>query len=291
MRISAMPFLVLAMVSGAAVAQDHKGAGDIVVTGQKLPEKKAAEQFVGAITVTSNTQIARFHQPVCPVVIGLPADYAATIASRIRADAGAAGVEVAKKARCAPNLILIVAADGAKFVSDVRNTRPGWLEGLSSDEIRALAKPAAARAWTVATLRNEDGMRLSTPPEGSGAVGDPLSGKPTLLIKTASIIKVPERQDMEASFIVVDEAATVGLTLNQLADYTAMRGLARTRSVGADGAVGTILSIFDPAGTASRPRGLTQGDALYLKSLYESPGTSSAVSERNRIARRLAGAK
>ncbi|MES2095759.1 MAG: hypothetical protein V4459_03295 [Pseudomonadota bacterium] len=280
----------LALAPVAAQAQTAPDQTDIIVTGRPEADRKAAEKFVWAISVRSDNQLARFHQPVCPVVIGMPKPYSTTIEDRIRATAVAAGVAVAKKARCSPNLIVVIAESGSALVADIRKNRPGWLEGVASADIDALIAPGPTRAWSVTSLRNEDGRGLGVPPPGSGATGDPLGDKPMLRVMTASIIKQPTRQDMEASFVVIDQAATLGLTLRQIADYAAMRGLARTRPPGEKSDIGTILAVFDPS-AANRPREMTSADTAYLAALYKSPGTEAAVNERARIARRISKGK
>lgn len=281
--------VVAALGLAAARAQTVPGPDDIVVTGSKEGHRKAAEAYVASIAVRSETQLARFHQPVCPLVIGIPRPYSTMVEKRIAEDAAAAGAEVAKKVRCDANLIVVIAEDGAALVKDIRIHYPGWLAGLSPGDIDALSIPSPARSWSVTSLRNEDGQRVRNSPESAGS--DALAGKPVLRVMTASILRQPTRQDMEASFVMIDKAPTIGLTLRQLADYAAMRGLARTRPPAGDGAaLSTILTVLDPASTA-RARELTNADTAYLRALYRGNGTAAAVIEKNEIARRIAEGK
>jgi len=280
--------LVVAAMPVPAVAQTSP-TPDIVVTGNREEDRKASEAYVSSIAVRSETQLARFHQPVCPLVLGMPKPYSAMVEKRVAADAAAAGIDVAKKVRCYANLIIVIADDGAALVKDIRVHYPGWLAGLSPRDIDALTVPGPVRVWSVTSLRNEDGQGLRNQPDTPS--GDGLAGKPILRVMTASILRQPTRQDMEASFVMVDKAATMGLTLRQVADYAAMRGLARTRppAAGAKG-LATILTIFDPS-VPSHPPGLTNADAAYLHALYSGDGTADAVNEKNGIARRIAKGK
>ncbi|WP_329630820.1 hypothetical protein [Sphingomonas sp.] len=279
---------LLAIGPGMALAQAAAGRQDeIVIRGRSLPDRKAAQTYVANISVRSDGQLARFHQPVCPSVIGLPRDYTAIVESRIREDAVAVKAPVAKNAKCSANLIVIVASDGAALVRDMRVNRPGWLTGLSSADVDALAAPGPARAWSITSLRNEDGEGVGAP--RGATTRDPLGAAPAFRVRSASIVRQPNRQDVEGSFVVIDQAATVGLSLRQIADYAAMRGLAVTRTPAPGGATETILSLLD--GTATHPRGLTATDTAYLRALYASDGLDGAVSERNAIARRIAKGK
>lgn len=288
MRSLTMVLIAAAMLAPAK-AQTVPAPDDIVVTGNKEADRKAAEAYVSSIAVRSESQLARFHQPVCPLVIGMPKPYSTMIEKRVAADAAAAGVDVAKKVRCDANLIIVIAEDGAALVKDIRIHYPGWLAGLSPRDIDTLTVAGPARAWSVTSLRNEDGQGMRNQPDAPA--GDGLAGKPVLRVMTASILRQPTRQDMEASFVMIDKAATMGLTLRQIADYAAMRGLARTRPpvAGGDGLT-TILTIFDPS-VPSRARELTNADTAYLRALYRGDGTAAAVNEKNGIARRIAKGK
>jgi hypothetical protein len=280
--------MIATAVLGPAAAQTSP-APDIIVTGNKEADRRAAEVYVSSIAVRSESQLARFHQPVCPLVIGMPKPYSTMVEKRIAADAAAAGIDVAKKVRCDANLIIVIADDSAALVKDIRIHYPGWLAGLSPGNIDALTVPGPARAWSVTSLRNEDGQGLGN--QSDTPTGDGLAGKPVLRVMTASILREPTRQDMEASFVVIDKSATIGLTVRQIADYAAMRGLARTRppAAGAEG-LSTILSLFDPS-APSHARELTNADAAYLRALYRGNGTAAAVTEKNVIARRIAKGK
>ncbi|THD35149.1 MAG: hypothetical protein E7773_11895 [Sphingomonas sp.] len=278
---------LLAIVPGTAFAQTAADQNDIVIRDRALPDRKAAEAYVANISLRSDGQLARFHQPVCPSVVGLPAEHAAIVERRILADATAAKAPVTKKLPCTPNLIVIIATSGRDLVSDMKTSRPGWLTGLSIADIDALTAEGPARAWSITSLRNEDGEGIGQPRGSSQR--DPLGDAPAFRVRSASIVRQPNRQDVEASFVVIDRAATVGLSLRQVADYAAMRGLAHTRPPASGGPVDTILSVLD--GAATRPRELTASDSAYLRALYARDGLDSAVAERNAIARRIAKGK
>ena len=108
------------------------------------------------------------------------------------------------------------------------------------------------------------------------------SDVPTMRVRTASIINQPTRADIDGSVIVIDRSAALGITLAQLADYTAMRGLARTAAP-KDSGVRSILSLFDRG--ATRQPELTRSDIIYLQALYRSDGRADVVKERGRLAR------
>ena len=265
---------VIAPTAALAQSASTNASDDIVVRARTEAERKAIQTYVADISVRSESQLPRFHDPVCPIVIGFDRPYATIVEKRVRAVAVAAGVPVAKKAKCAVNLMVIMAEDGAALVKDIRTNRADWLGELDPAEINALIAPAPARAWSVTSLRNEDGGRQR------GLF---------LTVMAASILKQPTRQDMEVSFVVIDKTPSLGMTLRQVADYAAMRGLARTKPPAPGGAIDTILTAFDA--TAAPVRELTTTDAAYLRALYASDGRDAAVTERNAITRRIAKGK
>ena len=302
-----LSFTLLAAVSGVAIAQTAPQPDDIVVRAQREKARKEAATFVTNISRTTDGQLARFHQPVCVAVIGgLPPEHAAIVEARIREDAMAAGVPIAKKTPCTANFIVALAVDGSDLVKGMEKARPDWLTGLTPADIRVLTAPGPARAWSITSLRNESGEMLSPPrmsdafvgmlPQGGTqlANGGPKAGQaeidaPALRVQSSSIVARPNRQDTEAAFVVIDKTSIIGLSLRQIADYAAMRGLGHTRPPAPGGAVDTILSVLDGAGTP--PRALTAADAAFLKALYSTDGRRAAVTERNAIARRIADGK
>jgi hypothetical protein len=116
-------------------------------------------------------------------------------------------------------------------------------------------------AWVNTETRGRYGEALT----GRGDPGEPY------VLKTPnahSHIFIAARQDIVASLVVIDIPAINGLTTIQIADYAAMRGLARTRPPKQTGAVGTILGLFDK--DATPPREMTVFDLAYLRAVYGS---------------------
>ena len=68
-------------------------------------------------------------------------------------------------------------------------------------------------------------------------------------------------------FVVVDRTQLHGVTFGQLAAYVAMVGLARLKPDARLGDAPTILTLFSGEPQVA-PRGLTDWDQAFLKSLY-----------------------
>ena len=168
--------------------------------------------------------------------------------------------------------------NGRDMVREMRKRRPYMFGGLEKAELdRLAADTGPAHGWTATELRSRDDDRLRE--------GTMLQDVPEIEVREASIIELATRSAITASVLLIDQDAAVGKTVNQLADYSAMRTLAKVRAKGATG--DTILTLFDarPADAPPAPRGLTGFDAGYLKALYHGPATSRASSKVGQIAR------
>ena len=276
---------VSAATAALALASVQPAPDDdpIIVEGQRRPTHKEALRTVTDITMIVESQIARRHLPVCPLVLGLNREAAATIENRIRKTAAQVGALVAKP-KCESDLIVFVSGNGAKLVQDLRKKRPKWFLNVSPTDIDEAVGNGPVRSWGAVSLRNERGQTIHDPTSQSSP--DP----PWIRVFNASIIQSQTHYNIDGSAVVIDANAVEGLSLGQIADYAAMRGLARIRVPGNAGQLDSILSIFDrPKGTG--PRELTAFDRRYLRQLYEhlgKKGYEKSNVERQRLAKAIA---
>ncbi len=260
----------------------------VVVTGRRLPPAKVVEHLTRAVTqsVDVSEALARFPDAVCPSSEGMPLDYDARIVARIRADATVAGIAVDKPG-CRPNVIVLVVPSGQAVVRELRRTQSYIFGDLEPHRIAAIAADAGpVHAWTVTRRRSRDA--------DTERVGTMMQDVPEIQVRDASIILAATRLDMTASVLLVDVGAVIGKTVNQIADYAAMRTLAPTRPAGTGhhsaNPDDTILGLFAPGDPAGRPRGLTGFDTGYLKALYHGPATERGMAKMGQMARTIAAA-
>jgi hypothetical protein len=257
-------------------------ADEIVVTGQRDREE-AIHEFIDAVTIEVNDQMATFRVDVCPASFGLPAPYNEIVASRIRQVADEAGVPVAEPG-CDPNLVVMVADDSLDLFDQFRKDRPALFHALELSEIRDVREAEGpVRAWQVVELRGSDGRKPERIAFIEGLGGPPRyvsRGYKLTGVLPSRILKAT-RPDLAISFVVFDLAAIEGLTLTQIADHAAMRTLAKTDA--AKAGAPTILALFEEGGY--RAGGLTTWDAAYLKSLYATTNTVSASQQQSNMER------
>ncbi len=275
------PFLLL---SAAALAQQSPPPSPdqaIVVTGTRAT-RKAIARYVDSITSPVGDQIARFRDPICPASFGLPAPYNRVIEQRIREDAMNVGLRVAGEG-CDANVVLIVADDPGPLVKALRRERPQMFNGLEFSQIEAVLRTSEpVRTWQAVEPRGSDGRPLQRimffgerPVGGNGAWVNPAASN--------SRIQQNSQADLVSSFVVIAAQAVDGLTLTQIADYAAMRALAKTRPpTGA--AAPTILRLFGQNSGSIGPSELTSWDVAYLRSLYLTNNGRAAHSQESAIA-------
>lgn len=248
---------------------------DIVVTGKPDPTESQTVQQAKAISRMGDYHhdpLARFSDPICPGVLGLPVDAAGIIIDRIRYDAERVGAPIEASTSCKANIIVAFTRDGGAEVRRLLKTHGYLFDGLEAVEARELDnEPGPVRAWNVTALRNRFGQEESPTlePPMMKIDGNPGLGPVRVIVvpNSTSHIFLGSRVDITASVVIIDLAAIDGLPVAQIADYAAMRALARTRPADGDTAASTILSLFDPK--SSHPREMTTFDLAYLRSLYE----------------------
>ncbi|PWG02552.1 hypothetical protein [Sphingosinicella humi] len=277
------PLAVLhALPAAAAPPVGPDDAKEIVVSGIREP-KRAAAEFVAAITLAHEGQIARFETGLCPEVYGLLDDQKAAVVARLREVAETVGLEV-RRPGCRPNLVVTVAADPPDFIRTLHRKRPWLFRDLDRAEIERLTTTRApGRAWHLIGWRESDGRRAQ---HFTDTQGEYLDAHLTPMHQF-SRLKRSKRPTLDLAFVVLDLPSIVELTLPQLADYVAMRSLAMTRPDAPAAAEGrSILGLFEDLRSGDAPaETLTARDLAYLKALYAAGRPTSAAQQRATMAR------
>ena len=272
MRIALVAF---ALIAAPAAAQTD---APIVVIGQRDIEQQI-ESFVGALTKTSPSgQIGRFESAICPGAFGMADAQRAAVRDRIRVVAKGVGLDVGD-ADCTPNLVVVVTADKTAFIKALGKDHNYMFGDRTPAQVRKiLAEPGPATAWQVQLTVNSDGRAISNE-------GDMPINRTT---RRPSRITPPARPAFMAAVVVVESKALEGLSTTQLADYAAMRTLARIDPTRIDAAApATILRVLDAAADSEVPVTLTQWDFSFLKGLYSIPNNLYAPSQRSEIGRAM----
>jgi len=267
--------MLLSMIAAALLATEppvapgdaptpEPAAREIVVTGERGRDRdRRSETFVDAVAQPSaKGQIARFEDPLCSTSIGLTQSDAAIVARRLVQVAKAAGLRTAK-AGCRANLVILVVDDRAKAIAHWQKSRPDFFDGLTEREVAELAAgDGPVAAWQIVAMKGADRRPIGRS-ESDNFDYDVLNQVvPTRIGTTIQF-------EFHGAFLLVEAAALKDMTLMQLADYAAMRTLARTDpAAGTAQPMPTILSLFGPDGGAAAPPSLTHWDLGFLTALY-----------------------
>jgi hypothetical protein len=287
--------------SEPAAATGHQP--EVVITGQRAEYATRISLFVSQLTEFDlgdpSRGLARWIDPVCPLVTGLSKQSGEYILGRVSEIAQAAGAPLGGE-KCHPNLFIIVTNQPEADLRDLEKRHLadvfGGAEPSVIDGFIALHRPV--KTWYDTVQKTPEGLPLLIesfpgvsqqsakatpggleifpvrPNVSDAATTNPWSQASHLVLNAVWVI--------QRAFVIVDPTQFKGVTRAQLADYVALSGLAQIRldtHLAADDP--TILTLFDRAPQAASP-GLTQWDQAFLKSVYATEPKS--VLQRSNIA-------
>ena len=290
LKLAKLAALSIASLS-AAVAGAAPGEPDaIIVTGTRMPKAQArdvAQGYVRRIAVMPfGGQYARWKTPVCPRVIGLSAENAASINQKIREIAKAAGASVGD-GFCAPNLDVVFSDDAAGQMRVIAGRLSSVLTQMSADQRAALLSGAQpVRWWYFTHVAGVDGHEIgaesaalsSAHISGGGEAGTAATGGPGFMSdgdtkamdgSSASLIGTRVQTSFDAVKVLVDVNGATGKPLDSVGAYVAMIALAQIRMDRGTAVDGSILGLFEDG--AASVADLSGSDRAFLFALYHTP--------------------
>jgi len=266
----------------ASTAANEQSQESVVVQGQR---REIAQALKKLIEQADNEQFARFEDEICPIVIGMPRDWTASLTRMIRDNVVAVGGKVGKPG-CTKNAAVIFIDQPLELIKAFAEAEPGYF-GMTPRELKqftAVQRPVAS--WHVTDIRGKDGEELgsvrSIVDPGSGAALPTDSQARVTRGITSSRLYSPVRQDMLVGFVVIDRMATPGKSLRQLADLATMHLLLDINQDAGQRDPGSILSLFEDRGEGvAAPWRLSKFDRGALRGFY-------TQRENNRSARQQA---
>jgi hypothetical protein len=246
---------------------------EVIVSARRAELAPRVHAFVNEISVLEQGEgLARWHVPVCPQVTGLTLQNGEFILARISEVARGAGVPLAGEI-CHPNLFVFVTHAPQQLLKDMekrdRAVAFGHATPVNIDEL--IATPRVARVWYNSAIETPDSSipAYGFPPAGqiTGTGGPGLPGNVTTDWERASRVTRTVERAFTGVYIVIDKGHLQGVTLEQLADYSAMVGLAQIKPGAQLSDAPTILRLFDGAPQAA-PARMSDWDQAFVKSLY-----------------------
>ena len=270
-----------------STASDSQSQESIVVQGQR---RQIAQALRKLIEPAENEQLARFEDEICPMVIGMPRDWTASLIRMIRENVTSVGGKVGKPG-CTVNAAVIFIDQPLELIRALAKEEPGFfaMTPRELEKFTAVQKPLAS--WHVTDTFGEDGQMLGQ--MGSlGVGGTGVSSPANARVNrnsTASRLYTTIREDMLVGFVVIDRQQTVGKSLRQLADVATMHLLLDVNQDAAERDPGSILSLFEqrPEGV-SAPMRLSRFDRGALRGFYtQRENNRSARQQAENIARSI----
>jgi hypothetical protein len=271
----------------ASTATDEKSQESVVVQGQR---REIAQALRKLITPTDSEQMARFEDEICPMVIGMPRDWTASLTRMIRDNVVAVGGTVGKPG-CTVNAAVIFIDQPLELIKALATDEPGFfnLTPRELQEFTSVQRPIAS--WHVTDTRGREGEELGQ--MGSLSDGSPGAGFPTdaKIVRQATDSRLVSnvREDMLVGFVVFDRMTTPGKTLRQLADISTMHLLLDINQRAGERDPGSILSLFEErAEGMPAPARLSKFDRGALRGFYtQRQNNRSARQQAENIAKAI----
>lgn len=265
----------------------------IVVTGTRYTPAQArarAAEFVDRMGIGAGDRpVARWGDPVCPHVQGVEAPLAAHVEARMRANAAAAGIEVAPEG-CRQNIVVHFTNDAGRVMRNIAQRSPGHVDTLPQQEREAMLNGSSPVRWVYGwETRGRHGMRAITGGDiptisiDGGGAGSALGNIPSVVSYNSSIISTQAVRMLTSAIVVIDADLSDGRRLDSIADYASVVAFAEVR-LGDPAPRGSILSLFAADGRADE---LTGWDRAFLTALYRIPLDRPGRRHRGLLVREL----
>ena len=266
-----------------AAAPKNKVTEEVIVEGTRPEIEKRAYTFVTGITHDGYAveSLARWNQPICPLVAGIPAAQGEFILRGVSQAARAAGARLAAR-KCKANFHVVVTSDPDQLIVLWRKRAPLLFGGESRTTVRhVLGTPRPIRVWYNAQEKCAGGGWTATQDAG-GALAQMFidSGcrvKDTRLEFTAV-------RPISSVIVLVDFDDVKEMKLGALTDYISMVGLAQVDLDGNWGDAPTILHLFSNSADVAAQR-MSAWDRSFLQALYST--SQSSRFQRSEIARSI----
>jgi beta-lactamase regulating signal transducer with metallopeptidase domain len=257
-------------------------------------------QAFGATTATLD-QLARWTQPVCVTVQGLPAEAAAKVVGRVEEVAGAIGVGTLP-AGCKPNVQIMFSGNPQALLDRVAAEHErmlGYWHHRDRDRLKAVTHPI--QAWYVTGTGGDGGnvVGLTFATGNTAAVGA-TGGQPHGFqiddednawwgptgCGDKSKFTACLTSEFQSVLVVVDTGKAQDAGLGQIADYVAMLAMAQPRSLDGCNSLPSVIELF--CGGRLGGVGLTRADVAYLTALYKTDLQARKAVQQRDIADRMA---
>jgi hypothetical protein len=279
-----------APVSKAAPSSTVSG---VTVTAPEKPNEivDPTTQFVRQRLPTSRfEQYARFRDPVCVKVVGLPGEFDAFIAKRVVDVARQVNAPVADAETCKPNVNVIFSTQPQAQLTDIAKHRDvlfGFVWRTNLKQAATFSRPI--QSWYLTRVIESKGDGALELNAGTAFMLIPGQGLVSLgktpIGEAGSRLGENLSSELVHSLIIADANKVAGEKIDAVADYIAVLALSRWQGLERCSSLPTILNLMaDGCDAEDRPQAATPGDLALLEGLYTANVRESGSQQRATIA-------
>jgi hypothetical protein len=270
-----------AQIGVRASTAEEPSQESVVVQGQR---REIAQALRKLITETQTEQMARFENKVCPMVIGMPRDWTATLTRMIRENVVAVGGKLGEPG-CSVNAAVIFIDQPLELIKALAKEEPGFFNKTPRELEQFTAAQRPVASWHVTDTFSRDGVEMGQMKALGGMPADAKVNRQYGVSRLYSSV----RDEMLVAFVVIDRMATPGKSLRQLADLATMHLLLDVNQEAGARDPGSILSLFEErAEGMAAPARLSQFDRGALRGFYtQRENNRSARQQAENIARAI----
>jgi hypothetical protein len=248
---------------------------------------QAVLDFVDSHSATTHMgKVARWEDPVCPNVTGLPANFTKFITKRIRDLATSVGAPVDPSESCKSNLEVVFTTKPQDLLNSIREKQPVMLGYFdNSDQADEMAKVTyVIQSWHATQTVDLRGNKVIDSRNPTRPGGRELNAVAATGMRTGDGV----HSTYYAGIVVADPGKLVEYEIGTLADHIAMLALAQPANSGACTELPSILDTTNPACRKDAPvKALTKADTGYLVGLYKMDAGASLRGQKDAIAHRV----
>jgi hypothetical protein len=277
----------------AAAAPTGNTVSPLVLTA---PEKQSqvvdpTTQFVRERLPTSRSeQYARFHDPVCVKVIGLPAEFDGFITKRIVEVAKQVKAPLADAATCTPNVNVVFTAQPQALLTDIAKRRDvlfGFVFKAQTKDVATFKRPI--QSWYLTRAVGTDGQDMLELYDPAPCVSSPNGicdiKAPAVKGRAGSRLGNDMSSELVHSLVIADANKVAGEKIDAVADYIAVLALSRWQGLERCSGLPTILNLMaDDCDAADKPTTATPADLALLSGLYAVEAREAGNQQRASIA-------
>jgi len=238
---------------------------------------QAVLDFVDAHSAATHMgKIARWEDPVCPSVTGLPANFVKYITKRIRDLAASVGAPVDPSESCKGNLEVVFTTKPQDLLNSIRQNQPimlGYFD--NSDQADQLAKVThVIQSWHATQTVDLRGNKTIDSRNPTRPGGRELNTVASTGLRTSDGL----HSSYFSGIVVADPGKLTEYEIGTLADHIAMLALAQPANASACTELPSILDTTTPTCRKDVPvKALTKADIGYLKGLYNKVSSGASL--------------